>query len=107
MTNGERYKTAEERKEAFDIFCEKQGKCPRCKFNDNKGVVSCCLHWLDDEYKEDLPFEIIRGEFFNICRADTKDTVFTETQSSSADRKCNDLNDAALAWHKRMCEKGG
>lgn len=62
MTNGEKYKTAEERSMAFRKFCASkickwEGKEANCIFSDK--IHDVCTHkcefaWLDLEYKEDL-----------------------------------------------------
>lgn len=54
MTNGEKYKTAEERVEEFDKFCKKHYcyNCPVGKFGGRESA--CTFNWLDLEAKEEL-----------------------------------------------------
>lgn len=60
MTNEEKYKTPEERQEAFETFCESQrfdnmpcSKC--CEIRNNKSKASCEYIWLALEAEEDKP----------------------------------------------------
>lgn len=54
MTNAEKFKSAKERTEAFDVFCDNDGcvKCP-C-YNDRSDRILCTFSWLDLKYKEKL-----------------------------------------------------
>ena len=65
MTNEEKYKTPEERQEAFETFCESQrhdnmpcSKC--CELRNYKGKASCEYLWLaleaEEEYLLPCPF---------------------------------------------------
>lgn len=56
MTNGEIFKTVNERSEAYLRFCKKQDQCHNCKLNgDHKenGNVGCVFKWLDLEFTEE------------------------------------------------------
>jgi Lar family restriction alleviation protein len=54
MTNGEKFKSAEERAEAFDEFCD-NNECRECPLFDMRGGrVLCAFSWLELEYKEEL-----------------------------------------------------
>ena len=55
MTNGEKFKTTEERSAAFNVYCHKQS-CSNCeldKLNKRQGTY-CMFRWLELEYKEKL-----------------------------------------------------
>jgi Lar family restriction alleviation protein len=54
MTNGEKFKTAEERAKAFDNYCisQKSG-CNKCPLNKYAGDA-CRFKWLELEAKEEL-----------------------------------------------------
>ena len=54
MTNGEKFKTAEERTEAFGDYCDSQKiGCDECPLNKYAGNM-CRYAWLDLEHKEVL-----------------------------------------------------
>jgi len=58
MTNGERYKTAQERAEAFEKFCKRDYddyNCESCKFHPCKTRIECGFAWLDLEAEEEKP----------------------------------------------------
>lgn len=50
MTNGEKYKTPEERLEAFYAFCtnemEQAVGCSKCPLRGRGNLLICLLHWL-------------------------------------------------------------
>jgi Lar family restriction alleviation protein len=51
MTNGEKFKTAEERSKAFGNYCNSQSRgCNECPLNKFAGDM-CRFAWLDLEYK--------------------------------------------------------
>lgn len=52
MTNAEKYRTAEERQEAFSKFCG-INSCTECPLN-NKTEDGCCFLWLELEEKKPL-----------------------------------------------------
>lgn len=110
MTNGKKYKTAEERFDEFRKFCKDRQceHCP-CKGEIHGSDYKCMLEWLDLEYKEELkpcPF------------CGSKDIDYFETDFGRADDpfyfviKCKDCNaniyaengsleDAIAAWNRR------
>jgi len=118
MTNEQKYKTVEERGDAFAKFCDSRGcggQCSICEVGKPYDG-NCILRWLVlealevEEPKPDLPFEIaskiVRGGYISVIRrADTKEEVANFPVAN--EYQCDALNAAALAWHKRMCEKEG
>lgn len=54
MTNEEKYKTSEERINAFDAFCGQYSTCRDCHIQGDR-VVECVLNWLALEAEEDKP----------------------------------------------------
>lgn len=59
MKNNEKFVTAEEREQAFDIFCSMQDKCEDCSVNKKrKGGVNCSFAWMDEEYDEAIAKKI-------------------------------------------------
>lgn len=61
MTNGEKFKTAEERGEEFSKFCRshQQRGCAECELSGCSGDKCKCHYvWLDLEYKEELKEEL-------------------------------------------------
>lgn len=58
MTNGEKFKTADERQSNFNKFCKQYERCHQCLLS-HPGLLShparsgiCRFKWLDLEYKE-------------------------------------------------------
>lgn len=54
MKNAEKFKTAEERAEAFNNFCN-NNVCQKCFDDCMSHVVPCLLKWLDLDEEEPLP----------------------------------------------------
>jgi hypothetical protein len=54
MTNGEKFKTVEERGMAFNVYCHKR-ECFKCELNEvnKRQETNCAFQWLDLEYKDD------------------------------------------------------
>lgn len=105
-TNGTKFKTAKERFEEFEKFCEKY-TCDTCPAINKKHTVSlagCAFNWLDLEYKEELktcPFcgseaSIISGteDHCIICRNDDCVAALVARSFSSPE-------EAIAAWNKR------
>lgn len=57
MTNGEKYKTAEERIEAHGEFCKRAMKGRVCEARDEKDCGKCAFAWLELEAEEEKPEE--------------------------------------------------
>jgi Lar family restriction alleviation protein len=53
ITNGEKYKTAKERGEAFIKFCNSHN-CSNCPLPGWDALSRCSFHWLDLEYQAEL-----------------------------------------------------
>lgn len=54
MTNGEKFKTTEERSKKFKEFCE-SFTCDKCPITEKGNLTAkCAFKWLDLEYKEKL-----------------------------------------------------
>lgn len=105
MTNEQKYKTVEERQKAFEDFCSRHicGKIPKNRCTK----YGCLLEWLADEYeepKQELPFKV---DVLDVVATDGKQTIAGCCDEHNAKSLCDSLNAAALAWHKRMCEKEG
>jgi Lar family restriction alleviation protein len=63
MTNGEKFKTAEERTEGFIGFCTEFESCIGCPLYSRNHPRDCSFAWLDFEYKEELkPCPFCDGE---------------------------------------------
>jgi Lar family restriction alleviation protein len=53
MTNGEKFKTAEERLSGFEEFCSKNN-CENCVLSHCKDWTICQFAWLELEDKEEI-----------------------------------------------------
>lgn len=105
MTNGEKFKTAEERAKEFEVYCHAhKGKCRQniCTMN------LCRYKWLELEYKEDLkpcPFcgseascnglRLGLDERWYVCCSNPNCLVRPLTPS------CNTRADAVERWERR------
>lgn len=52
MTNSEKYKTVDERANAFSEFCDSQKDCGECPIFGMASFNRCPFKWLELEYKE-------------------------------------------------------
>lgn len=53
MTNGEKFKTTEERLSRFEEFCS-ENNCENCVLSHCEDWTICQFAWLDFEYKEEI-----------------------------------------------------
>jgi Lar family restriction alleviation protein len=102
MTNGEKFKTAEERQSNYNKFCKQYVKwhhCPLCY-----SARFCRFKWLDLEYKEELkpcPFcgteaRLISGteDHYVVCRNNDCAAALVARSFSSEE-------EAIAAWNRR------
>lgn len=112
MTNEEKYKTPEERQEAFEAFCESQchdnmpcSKC--CKLRNYKGKASCEYLWLTLEAEEEpLACPFCGGDNIDIFETDfgQYDEPYqfaVKCKSCGALVSAKDKDDAIAAWNRR------
>jgi hypothetical protein len=52
MTNGEKFKTAEERQSNFNKFCKQYERCHHCPLGHQARLGICRFKWLELEYEE-------------------------------------------------------
>lgn len=52
MTNGEKFKTIEERVKQFKKFCNHA--CWECQLKEARDTIRCPFNWLNLEYEEEL-----------------------------------------------------
>lgn len=98
MTNGEKYKTAEERTEEFDKFCHAHAVCRVCKLRGTEQDVNktlCVFRWLNTNDEPSIA-EIVEG-----MRTMKKEEVVYTWEKWKA--LCDSLDAAA----KRAYEKIG
>lgn len=55
MTNEQRYKTVEERSEAFQCYCRNAGCCASCAISNSMPSFRCLFEWLALEAEEEKP----------------------------------------------------
>jgi Lar family restriction alleviation protein len=104
MTNGEKFKTAEERQSNFNKFCKQYERCHHCPLGHPARLGICRFHWLDLEYKEELlpcPFcgseaSINSGteDHYVVCRNDDCAAAIIARSFSSPE-------EAIAAWNRR------
>lgn len=105
MTNGEKFKTAEERQSNFNKFCKQNVKCQHCLLAHSARLGICRFKWLDLECKEEFlpcPFcgseaRLISGleDNYVICRNDDCAAAIVARSFSSAE-------EAIAAWNRRV-----
>lgn len=105
MTNGEKFKTAEERQSNFHKFCTQYVRCHHCLLNHTARLGICRFKWLDLEYKEELkpcPFcgseaSINSGteDHYVVCRNDDCAAALIARSFASAE-------EAIAAWNRRV-----
>lgn len=104
MTNEEKYKTPEERAEAFSKFCISK-KCDDCACakQGKKGISLCEFKWLTLEAEEEKPLPC------PFCGADGRITELKEGgfrafcwECLSASGTYSTKADAIAAWNRRV-----
>lgn len=106
MTNGEKFKTAEERNEAFRSFCTLSKRaCNACLLSEHSSNrIECAYTWLDLEAKEEkpMPCPFCGGECVNddtggyVSRLICKECGY-RTSTYKTDKY-------AIAAHNRVCK---
>lgn len=101
MTNGEKFKTAKKRTEAFDEFCD-NNECTRCPlFDTEEDRVLCAFSWLELEAKEEIlkcPFcgskadiNTVGNKYFVRCHDCLIETPL-----------CSSSEEVIAAWNRRV-----
>ena len=99
MTNGEKYKTDEERFVNFDKFCKEQRFCLSCKYRDELLEVKCYSKWLEKEAEEELlPCPFCGGE--SKLNSSVESWVECSVCHSRTDMSACDLG-AIEKWNRR------
>jgi hypothetical protein len=100
MTNGEKFKTADERIKHFSEFCATR-KCDICKCT-GKGasILKCAFDWLDLEYREELkncPFCVGEAILYK------RECSFVKCHDCDAESFHGELSDEVVAaWNRRV-----
>ena len=102
MTNAQKYKTVDERVDAFAAFCEKQQTCEKCLTISRRCPgPECAFRWLDleaDEEEKPKPCPFCGGE------AHVSDFSEPYVQCSKCEARttyCNNRHEAVSAWNRR------
>lgn len=110
MTNEQRYKTPEERAEAFSMFCISR-KCDDCACakQGKKGISLCEFRWLALEAEEEKP---LACPFCGCDSIDIFETDFGRSEepyqfvvkclSCGALVSAEDKAEAIAAWNRRV-----
>lgn len=105
MTNEEKYKTAEERHEAFAKFCIAKGDCDKCPAH---GIAdgNCRFRWLALEAEEEKPMPCPFCGNFIVVEERDRFRMYNATCNNYTCRyqapMCNSKA-AAIATHNRVC----
>lgn len=96
MTNGEKFKTLNERKTAFNKFCLGNVNC------DSTGCSECALEWLEAEVEESKPLPCPFCECSDIRVKRQDGLAFIEcARCGIRTRLITSENDAIVAWNRR------
>jgi Lar family restriction alleviation protein len=103
MTNGEKFKTAEGRLEAFTKFCESFTKCDGCKISKCTETGICKFAWLDLEYKVELrPCPFCGGEDVNTYKSNNADIWYVACGKCGVRTEGDASQEMAIAaWNMR------
>jgi Lar family restriction alleviation protein len=97
MTNGEKFKTAEERSEAYDLYCESMRSC-------YLAITHNEFEWLELEYTVALrrcPFCGGEAECSYHYTKNYKYAVVRCKQCDAITKLCTAQNEAITAWNRR------
>lgn len=109
MTNGEKFKTAEERTDGFRKFCRNFECCIDCPLYRREQSYACDFAWLDMEYKEKnvelkpCPFcgkTPTLKTHFNACSKPRYYYVACSCGASFTSADCE--SDAVALWNRRV-----
>lgn len=105
MTNEQKYKTPEERAEAFSKFCCISRKCDDCACakQGKKGISLCEFKWLTLEAEEEkpLPCPFCGSKDIKVIQATVSGYVATCNDCWAASRAETTKADAVAAWNRR------
>lgn len=110
MTNGEKFKTALERVDAFRHWCKSQQHCDSCPvgkmIEDNKRYSSqCALFWLDLKYETGLEPCPFCGSEASLCSGTEDHYVLCKNENCAASlvaRSFSSKEEAIEAWNRRV-----
>lgn len=105
ITNGDKFKTAEERQSNFNKFCNQYVRCHHCPLGHSSRLGICRFKWLDFEYMEALkPCPFCGGEAEHSFRY-TKNYSYSVVGCKQCDaitKLCKTENEAIAAWNRRV-----
>lgn len=103
MKNEERYKTAQERQDAFKKFCDSHD-CYSC--HAQRKDMECILGWLELECEEEelkpCPFCGCKEINIRALKVPSENIIWIECDHCQAKTQINDKNHAILAWNRRV-----
>ena len=108
MTNEEKYKTPEERQEAFNAFCDQYNTCKDCHLFTiirRGGRDGCAFNWLALEAEEEkpLPCPFCGGDNIAKCGSSFLNFYYVRCKRChSATNSYNTKADAIAAWNRRV-----
>jgi Lar family restriction alleviation protein len=106
MTNGEKFKTVDERYDEFKKFCKKRITCEHCPCNAkiHGAVPKCLLEWLDLEYKEELkPCPFCGDESVNVFKSIDRDIWYASCNKCGVRTEGDTSEELAIdKWNRRV-----
>ena len=103
MTNEQKYKTPEERNEAFYRFCKSVDTCCACQLVNSSHTLQCQFAWLALEAKEELlPCPFCGGEAESEFIPSFRNSHFVRCKICLSSIRGYDTKDKAIAaWNRR------
>ena len=106
MTNAQKYKTVDERVDAFAAFCEKQQTCEKCLTISRRCPgPECAFRWLALEVEEEkpLPCPFCGGEAHVIDCIDPYPCMYVQCSKCGVrTKRYNSRSEAVAAWNRRV-----
>ena len=105
MTNAEKFKTAEARREAYNKFCSRSGEvCSTCILWKKEADGNCKFRWLELEYEEELlpcPFCGGRAKF-NRTLVEGRTDGWVQCTYCGAQFVTKERDEAISTWNRRV-----
>lgn len=102
MTNGEKFRTPEDRTREYKKYCASQNGCNKCQL-EKFSSLRCLFEWLNLEYKEELKPCPFCGHYdIRIIKNSTGDVWYVSCFTCGCSTGGDVVKDMAIAaWNRR------